>query len=65
VGDDPRADVAGARAAGWRAAWLHSANAGSPLPGAGRHPEPGAPAADIEIDGLEELVAILSRPPRG
>jgi FMN phosphatase YigB (HAD superfamily) len=65
VGDDPRADVAGARAAGWRAVWLHSANAGSPLPGAGRDPEPGAPAADLEIDGLGELVAILSRSPRG
>jgi FMN phosphatase YigB (HAD superfamily) len=64
VGDDPRADVAGAHRAGWRAAWLHAANAGSPLPGAGRDPEPGAPPPDVEIDTLEEIVAILAPPPR-
>ncbi|MCU0504840.1 MAG: HAD family hydrolase [Chloroflexi bacterium] len=59
VGDDPRADVAGARRAGWRAAWLHADNAGSPLPGAGRDPEPGAPGPDVEIDALEEIVEVL------
>jgi FMN phosphatase YigB (HAD superfamily) len=64
VGDDPRADVGGARRSGWRAAWLHAGNAGSPLPGAGRDPEPGAPPADVEIDALEEIVAILADPPR-
>ena len=64
VGDDPRADVAGALRAGWRAAWLHARNAGSPLPGAGRDPEPGAAPPDIEIDALEEIVAILAAPPR-
>ena len=65
VGDDPRADVAGARRAGWRTAWLHSPNRGSPLPGAGRGPEPGAPPPDIEIDALEEIVPFLAEPPRG
>lgn len=65
VGDDPRADVAGARRAGWRAAWLHSTNAGSPLPGAGMAPEPGAPAPDVEIDALDEIVQLLIGPPRG
>jgi putative hydrolase of the HAD superfamily len=60
VGDDPRADVAGARRAGWRAVWLHSGNHGSPLPGAGRVPEEGAPPADAEIDRLEEIVALLA-----
>ena len=65
VGDDPHADVAGARRAGWRAAWLRAENAGSPLPGAGRDPEPGAPPPDIEIDSLEEIVPILGEPPSG
>ncbi len=60
VGDDPRADVAGARRAGWRAVWLHSANAGSPLPGAGIGPEPGAPGPDAEIHALGEIVALLA-----
>ncbi len=64
VGDDPRADVAGARRAGWRAAWLHADNAGSPLPGAGRDPEPGAPGPDVEIGRLEEILEVLSEPPR-
>ncbi len=61
VGDDPRADVAGARRAGWRAVWLHSGNHGSPLPGAGRAPEPDAPPPDAEIDRLEEIVDVLGR----
>jgi FMN phosphatase YigB (HAD superfamily) len=63
VGDDPRADVAGARRAGWRAAWLHAHNPGSPLPGAGLDPEPGDPPADLEIDALEELLDVLAEPP--
>ena len=63
VGDDRRADIAGARRAGWRAAWLHRANPGSPLPGAGREPGPEDPAPDIEIDALEELLHILAEPP--
>ncbi len=65
VGDDPRADVAGARRAGWRAAWLHARNPGSPLPGAGREPEPGDPPADVEIDALEEILDVLAEPPGG
>jgi putative hydrolase of the HAD superfamily len=63
VGDDPRADVAGARRAGWRAAWLHADNAGSPLPGAGRDPEPGAPGPDVELDRLEQIVEVLGDDP--
>jgi HAD superfamily hydrolase (TIGR01549 family) len=63
VGDDRQADVAGARRAGWRAAWLRRDNPGSPLPGAGRPPEAGDPGPDIEIDTLEELIDILAEPP--
>lgn len=63
VGDDRRADVVGARRAGWRAAWLRRDNAGSPLPGAGRSPEPGDPGPDLEIDALEELLDVLAIPP--
>jgi FMN phosphatase YigB (HAD superfamily) len=63
VGDDRRADVAGARRAGWRAAWLRRDNPGSPLPGAGRAPEPDDPVPDLEIDALEELLDILAEPP--
>jgi HAD superfamily hydrolase (TIGR01509 family) len=64
VGDDPRADVAGARRVGWRAVWLHSGNHGSPLPGAGREPEPDAPPPDAEIDRLEEVLAVIAPVPR-
>lgn len=63
VGDDPRADVAGARRAGWRAAWLRDRNPGSPLPGAGRAPDPDDPAPDLEIGALEELLDVLAEPP--
>ncbi len=35
VGDDWAADVVGARRAGWRAAWISSRPADSPLPGLG------------------------------
>ena len=59
VGDDRRADVAGARRAGWRAAWLRRPNPGSPLPGAGLEPEPDDPPADVEIDDLADLVPLL------
>jgi HAD superfamily hydrolase (TIGR01549 family) len=63
VGDDRRADVAGARRAGWRAAWLRRDNPGSPLPNAGREPGPDDPAPDLEIDALEDLLDILAEPP--
>lgn len=63
VGDDRRADVAGARRAGWRAGWLRRHNPGSPLPNAGRDPDPDDPGPDLEIDDLDELVRILAEPP--
>jgi FMN phosphatase YigB (HAD superfamily) len=65
VGDDRRADVAGARRAGWRAAWLRRRNPGSPLPGAGLEPDPDDPPADIEVDALSDLVPLLACPPTG
>jgi HAD superfamily hydrolase (TIGR01509 family) len=56
VGDDPLADVAGAKGAGWLAAHLHGRPEDSPLPvgeaGAGV-------AADLELTTLEELPALL------
>jgi FMN phosphatase YigB (HAD superfamily) len=55
--------VGGARRAGWRAAWLRRDNPGSPLPGAGRDPDPDDPAADLEIDALEDLLDVLAEPP--
>ena len=53
VGDDPVADVAGARAAGLRAAWMNRAGAAWPA---------GLPPPDHEVadlDGLEGVVAGL------
>ena len=61
VGDDRRADVAGARRAGWRAAWLRRRNPGSPLPGANLEPGVDDPPADLEIDALSDLVPLLAR----
>jgi len=63
VGDDRRADVTGARRAGWRSAWLRRENPGSPLPGAGRAPDPDDPGPDLLIDALPELLDILAEPP--
>ena len=63
VGDDRRADVGGARRAGWRAAWLRRPNPGSPLPGAGRDADPDDPGPDLEIDALEDLLEVLAEPP--
>ncbi|HET7182678.1 MAG TPA: HAD family hydrolase [Candidatus Limnocylindrales bacterium] len=58
VGDDWAADVVGAKAAGWRAAYVRGRQADTPLPTS----EPGdamldgaAVAADLEIDELSEL----------
>jgi FMN phosphatase YigB (HAD superfamily) len=60
VGDDWAADVAGARRAGWRAAYLRGRQADTPLPTS----EPGdgaadgaAVTADLEIDDLPEIGA--------
>lgn len=56
VGDDPVADVAGAKAAGWLAALLAGRPEDSPLPrGDGR---PGL-AADLELTSLDELPSLL------
>ncbi len=56
VGDDPLADVAGAKAAGWLAAHLHGRPEDSPLPvgeaGTGV-------AADLERGSLDELPPLL------
>ena len=54
VGDDWAADVEGARAAGWRAAWLSSRPADSPLPGSERTD---AIEADLVLGSLAELEA--------
>jgi putative hydrolase of the HAD superfamily len=51
VGDDPHADVLGARAAGLRTAWVNRRAAAWPDVG---------PAADLEISSLEQLEAALS-----
>lgn len=53
VGDDPLADVAGARGAGLRTAWINRHGAAWP----GVH-DP----ADLEIVDLQHLVALLERP---
>jgi FMN phosphatase YigB (HAD superfamily) len=67
VGDDWAADVVGASRAGWRTAYLRNRQANSPLPAS----EPGdgvvigeAPiAADLEIDELAELDALVDLAP--
>ena len=58
VGDDWAADVVGAKRAGWRAAWLSSRPADSPLPGSARD---GETEVDLELATLEELEAGLAR----
>jgi FMN phosphatase YigB (HAD superfamily) len=59
VGDDLGADVVGAHAVGWRAAWIRVRPEDSPLPVA-----PPAPEArpDITIDSVLDLEAALGRP---
>jgi FMN phosphatase YigB (HAD superfamily) len=56
VGDDVGADVAGARAAGWRTAWVKVKPEDSPLPVA--PPAPGE-IPDITIDTVLDLEAAL------
>ena len=58
VGDDWAADVVGAKRAGWRAAWLASRPADSPLPGSTRDDEA---EVDLELDTLDDLEAGLAR----
>lgn len=57
VGDDWVADVAGARRAGWRAAYLRGRPDDSPLPGSARD---GSVEADLELDALADLEAGLA-----
>lgn len=56
VGDDWAADVVGARAAGWRAAYLRARPADSPLPGS--EPDGGA-EPDLVLDRLADLEPAL------
>lgn len=59
VGDDPGADVIGARNAGWRTAWVRNKPADSPLPTAA--PAPDA-RPDFTIDSVLDLEAALGLP---
>jgi FMN phosphatase YigB (HAD superfamily) len=56
AGDDWAADVVGAKRAGWRAAWLASRPADSPLPGSERDE---SVVADLEVRELGELVGAI------
>jgi HAD superfamily hydrolase (TIGR01509 family) len=58
VGDDWAADVAGAKRAGWRAAWLTSRPDDSPLPGS--DPDESV-EADLVLDSLDDLEEGLDR----
>ena len=61
VGDDWAADVAGARAAGWRVAYLRGHQGDTPLPTSSRDDPAGADAtADLEIDRLSELLPLVA-----
>jgi len=66
VGDDWAADVLGARGAGWRVAYLRGQQEDTPLPtsqrGAGIHDDD-EPAADLEIDALEDLADLVELAP--
>jgi HAD superfamily hydrolase (TIGR01509 family) len=56
VGDDWAADIVGARAVGWRTAWLRTRPDDSPLPGSERD---GSVDPDLELSSLAELEAHL------
>jgi FMN phosphatase YigB (HAD superfamily) len=58
AGDDWAADVVGAKRAGWRAAWLSTRPADSPLPGSDRD---ASVEADAELRSLDELEGVLAR----
>lgn len=60
VGDDWAADIVGAKAVGWRAAYLHDRPDDSPLPGSMRD---GTVEPDLELARLAELEAALARLP--
>lgn len=66
VGDDWAADVVGASRAGWRSAYLRGRQSDTPLPTSerGDTPADGANiAADLEIDELSELDALVDLDP--
>jgi putative hydrolase of the HAD superfamily len=60
VGDDWAADVVGARAAGWRAAYLRDHQGDTPLPTSTRD---AGVTADLELERLGELPSRLADPP--
>ena len=62
VGDDWLADVAGAKRAGWRAAYLRDAQAGSPLPSSSPDADPTV-TADFILDRLTDIEARLAEAP--
>lgn len=55
VGDDWAADVVGARAAGWRVAYLRDRQRDTPLPTSAPGDATHAVVADLELDALGEL----------
>ena len=59
VGDDWAADVVGAKAAGWRTAWLRSRPEDTPLPSSERD---WSVQADLELESLGDLEACLAAP---
>jgi FMN phosphatase YigB (HAD superfamily) len=59
VGDDWLADIAGAKRAGWRAAYLRDAQAGSPLPSSSPGADPTV-TADFILDRLTDIEARLA-----
>lgn len=61
VGDDWAADVLGARAAGWRTAWVRSRPETTPLPTSERD---ASADPDLEIDTVFDLEGQLGPPPR-
>ncbi|HEX5827627.1 MAG TPA: HAD family hydrolase [Candidatus Limnocylindrales bacterium] len=58
VGDDWAADILGAKAAGWRAAYVHDRPGDSPLPGSERD---GTVEPDLELARLADLEDALPR----
>ncbi|HEX2755897.1 MAG TPA: HAD family hydrolase [Candidatus Limnocylindrales bacterium] len=59
VGDDWAADIVGARAVGWRTAWLLARSDESPLPISERD---GSRDPDLELASLDELESHLAAP---
>jgi FMN phosphatase YigB (HAD superfamily) len=62
VGDDWLADVVGAKRAGWRAAYLRDAQAGSPLPSSSPEAD-STVTADLLLDQLTDIEEKLAEAP--